>query len=125
MAFREGNRELATQYAADAKALRHPRAQALIEVIEGDPTSAVEKDFTEIAHRRNDKDYKADRDSIRRRLRRSAQYLAVADLDKALEECELVIRFDPYNSEALALRQRIQRRREVFSIRSATQRAKA
>ena len=113
-AFREGNRELATQYAADAKALRHPRAQALIEVIEGDPTSAVEKDFTEIAHRRNDKDYKADRDSIRRRLRRSAQYLAVADLDKALEECELVIRFDPYNSEALALRQRIQRRREVI-----------
>ncbi|MBQ3098339.1 MAG: type II and III secretion system protein, partial [Kiritimatiellae bacterium] len=40
--------------------------------------------------------------------------LAVADLDKALEECELVIRFDPYNSEALALRQRIQRRREVI-----------
>ena len=113
-ALREGNRELAMQYATDAKSLRHPRAQTLIEAIEGDPTSAIEKDVTEIAHRRNDKDYKADRDSIRRRLRRSAQYLAVADLDKALEECELVIRFDPYNSEALALRQRIQRRREVI-----------
>ena len=113
-ALREGNRELAMQYAVDAKALRHPRAQTLIEAIEGDPTSAVEKDVTEIAHRRNDTDFKADRDSIRRRLRRSAQYLAVADLDKALEECELVIRFDPYNSEALALRQRIQRRREVI-----------
>ena len=113
-ALREGNREVAMQYALDAKTLRHPRAQALIEAIEGDPTSAVEKDVTEISHRRNDKDYKADRDSIRRRLRRSAQYLAVADLDKALEECELVIRFDPYNSEALALRQRIQRRREVI-----------
>ena len=113
-ALREGNRELAMQYAVDAKELRHPRAQTLIEAIEGDPTSAVEKDVTEIAHRRNDKDYKADRDSIRRRLRRSAHYLAVADLDKALEECELVIRFDPYNSEALALRQRIQRRREVI-----------
>ena len=113
-ALREGNRELAMQYATDAKSLRHPRAQTLIEAIEGDPTSAIEKDVTEISHRRNDKDYKADRDSIRRRLRRSAQYLAVADLDKALEECELVIRFDPYNSEALALRQRIQRRREVI-----------
>ena len=113
-ALREGNRELAMQYAVDAKELRHPRAQTLIEAIEGDPTSAVEKDVTEIAHRRNDKDYKADRDSIRRRLRRSAHYLAVADLDKALEECELVIRFDPYNSEALSLRQRIQRRREVI-----------
>ena len=113
-ALREGNREAAMQYAVDAKTLRHPRAQTLIEAIEGDPTSAVEKDVSEIAHRRNDKDYKANRDSIRRRLRRSAQYLAVADLDKALEECELVIRFDPYNSEALALRQRIQRRREVI-----------
>ena len=113
-ALKEGNREQAAAYAAEAKTLRHPRAQVLVEAIEGDPTSAVEKDVSEIAHRRNDKDFKADRDSIRRRLRRSAQYLAVADLDKALEECELVIRFDPYNSEALALRQRIQRRRDVI-----------
>ena len=113
-ALKDGNRELALEYASDAKTLRHPRAQSLIEAIEGDPTSAVEKDVSEIAHRRNDKDFKADRDSIRRRLRRSAQYLAVSDLDKALEECELVIRFDPYNAEALALRQRIQRRRDVI-----------
>ena len=113
-ALKEGNRELAATYAADAKTLRHPRAQALIEAIEGDPDSSIEKDVSEIAHRRNDKDYKSNRDSIRRRLRRSAQYLAVADLDKALEECELVIRFDPYNSEALSLRQRIQRRRDVI-----------
>ena len=113
-ALKEGNRELAFTYAADAKTLRHPRAATLIEAIEGDPTSSVEKDVSEIAHRRNDNDFKTNRDSIRRRLRRSAQYLAVADLDKALEECELVIRFDPYNSEALALRQRIQRRRDVI-----------
>ncbi|MBO5940710.1 MAG: hypothetical protein J6R18_05910, partial [Kiritimatiellae bacterium] len=113
-ALRDGNRELAFEYATQAKELRHPRAQTLIEAIEGDPASAIEKDISDIAHRRNDKDYKTDRDSIRRRLRRSAQYLAVSDLDKALEECELVIRFDPYNREALALRQRIQRRREVI-----------
>ena len=113
-ALKEGNRELAVSYATDAKTLRHPRAQALIEAVEGDSNSAVEKDLSDIAHRRNDNEFKSNRDSIRRRLRRSAQYLAVADLDKALEECELVIRFDPYNSEALALRQRIQRRREVI-----------
>ena len=113
-ALKEGNREVALTYAKDAKTLRHPRALDLIEAIEGDPTSSIEKDVSEIAHRRNDKDFKTNRDSIRRRLRRSAQYLAVADLDKALEECELVIRFDPYNSEALALRQRIQRRRDVI-----------
>ncbi len=113
-AFREGDFDKARQYAVDARSLRHPRAQALIETLDGDTVSSDEKDVTAISHRRNDKEYKADRDSIRRRLRRSAQYLAVSDLDKALEECELVIRYDPYNREALDLRQRIQRRRDVI-----------
>ncbi len=113
-AFRSGEMDAARQFAAEARTLRHPRAQALIEAIEGDTVSVEEKDVSEIAHRRNDADYRTNRDSIRRRLRRSAQYLAVSDLDKALEECELVIRFDPYNSEALELRRRIQRRREVI-----------
>ena len=106
-AYRSGEMDLARQLAVEARTLRHPRAQALIEAVEGDTISVEEKDVSEIAHRRNDKDYKEDRNSIRRRLRRSAQYLAVSDLDKALEECELVIRFDPYNSEALELRRRI------------------
>ena len=113
-AFREGNHERARELAVEARSLRHPRAQALIEALDGDLASADEKDITAIAHRRNDKDYKSGRDSIRRRLRLSAQYLAVSDLDKALEECELVIRYDPYNREALDLRQRIQRRRDVI-----------
>ena len=113
-AYREGDFDRARQLAVEARSLRHPRAQALIETLDGDTVSADEKDVSAIAHRRNDKDYKVSRDSIRRRLRRSAQYLAVADLDKALEECELVIRFDPYNREALDLRQRIQRRRDVI-----------
>ena len=113
-ALREGDLEQARQFAVDARKLRHPRAQSLIEALDSDTASADEKDVSAIAHRRNDKDYKADRDSIRRRLRRSAQYLAVSDLDKALEECELVIRYDPYNREALDLRQRIQRRRDVI-----------
>lgn len=113
-AYREGDMETARTLALEARSLRHPRAGALLDAIEGDASTVEEKDVSEIAHRRNDKDYKTDRDAIRRRLRRSAQYLAVADLDKALEECELVIRFDPYNKEALDLRQRIQRRRDVI-----------
>ena len=119
-AYRSGEMDLARQLAVEARTLRHPRAQALIEAIEGDTISVEEKDVSEIAHRRNDKDYKEDRNSIRRRLRRSAQYLAVSDLDKALEECELVIRFDPYNSEALELRRRIQRRRDVILDKERT-----
>ena len=113
-AFREGDRERSRELAVEARSLRHPRAQALIDALDSEMASADERDVSEIAHRRNDKDYKSDRDSIRRRLRLSAQYLAVADLDKALEECELVIRYDPYNREALDLRQRIQRRRDVI-----------
>ena len=113
-AFREGDLDRARQLATEARSLRHPRAQALIEALDGEVSATDEKDVSAIAHRRNEKDYKSDRDSIRRRLRRSAQYLAVSDLDKALEECELVIRFDPYNREALDLRQRIQRRRDVI-----------
>ena len=113
-AFREGDIDRARQLAVESRSLRHPRAQALIETLDGETVATDVKDVSEIAHRRNEKDYKVDRDSIRRRLRRSAQYLAVSDLDKALEECELVIRFDPYNREALDLRQRIQRRRDVI-----------
>ena len=113
-AYRENDFETARQLAMEARTLRHPRAAALLEALDSSVVATDTKDITDIFHRRNEKDYKADRDSIRRRLRRSAQYLAVADLDKALEECELVIRYDPYNREALDLRQRIQRRRDVI-----------
>ena len=113
-AYRENDFETARQLAMEARALRHPRAAALLEALDSSAVALDTKDISPISHRRNEKDYKADRDSIRHRLRRSAQYLAVADLDKALEECELVIRYDPYNREALDLRQRIQRRRDVI-----------
>ena len=113
-AYRENDFETARQLALEARNLRHPRATALLEALDSSAVAIDTKDISDISHRRNEKDYKTDRDSIRRRLRRSAQYLAVADLDKALEECELVIRYDPYNREALDLRQRIQRRRDVI-----------
>ena len=113
-AYRENDFETARQLALEARNLRHPRATALLEALDSSAVALDTKDITDISHRRNEKDYKQDRDSIRHRLRRSAQYLAVADLDKALEECELVIHHDPYNREALDLRQRIMRRRDVI-----------
>ena len=63
---------------------------------------------------RNDPDYKKDRDLMRKRLRLSSQYLAVADLNSALEQCDLVLRSDPYNQQAIALRSRIQRKRQMI-----------
>ncbi len=123
-ALKEGNRDAAKAYAEEALKRRHPRAYALQEALGAEQTQAVEKDISEIKHRRNDDDYKTDRALVRSRLRLSAQFMAVGDLDKALEECDLVLRYDSYNREALALRDRIQRRRAVIisKEREATRR---
>ncbi|MCQ2392481.1 MAG: type II and III secretion system protein, partial [Kiritimatiellae bacterium] len=123
-AFKEGNREAAKAYAEEALRWHHERARSLLDALSAERTQVAEKDFSEIKHRRNDGDYKKDRDLIRTRLRLSSQYMAVGDLDKALEECDLVLRYDGYNREALALRDRIQRRRDVIldKEREATRR---
>ena len=113
-ALRESNRELAAQYAEEALKLRHPHAGALLDGLKAEQTLEAVTDVTEIKHRRNDADYKKDRDLIRKRLRLSSQYLAVADLNSALEQCDLVLRSDPYNQQAIALRDRIQRKRQMI-----------
>ena len=113
-ALRESNRELAAQYAEEALKLRHPHAGALLDGLKAEQKQEAETDITEIQHRRNDPDYKKDRDIIRKRLRLSSQYLAVADLNSALEQCDLVLRSDPYNQQAIALRDRIQRKRQMI-----------
>ena len=113
-ALKESNRELAAQYAEEAKKLRHPHAGKLLESLKSEQRQETETDISEIKHRRNDPDYKKDRDLIRKRLRLSSQYLAVADLNSALEQCDLVLRSDPYNQQAIALRDRIQRKRQMI-----------
>ena len=113
-ALKESNRELAAQYAEEALKLGHPHAGALLDGLKSEQTQETETDITEIKHRRNDPDYKKDRDLTRKRLRLSSQYLAVADLNSALEQCDLVLRSDPYNQQAIALRSRIQRKRQMI-----------
>ena len=113
-ALKESNRELAAQYAAEALTLRHPHAGALLDGLKSEQVKDTETDIADIKHRRNDPEYKKDRDLIRKRLRLSAQYMAVADLGSALEQCDLVLRSDPYNQQAIALRSRIQRKRQMI-----------
>jgi general secretion pathway protein D len=110
----EKNYDAAKAYAKEALTLGHPNAGMMIEALKDDVVQDFKTDVADIKHIRNDDKYKEQRDSIRNRLRAAGQYLAVSDLEKALEEVELVIRFDPYNAEALALRSRIQRRRDVI-----------
>ncbi len=113
-ALKEGDRARAETLANEALAERHPLAGAFLESLKAESVKEAETDVAAIKHRRNDADYKKDRETIRRRIRLSAQYLAVADLANALDQVDLVLRTDPYNQEAIALRDRIQRKRELI-----------
>ena len=68
-ALKESNRELAAQYAEEALKLRHPHAGALLDGLKSEQVKDTETDITDIQHRRNDPEYKKDRDLIRKRLR--------------------------------------------------------
>ena len=54
------------------------------------------------------------REQILRHLRRGRQYLAVRDMKHALEECEVVLKTDPYNQDAIRLRRAIERKRQTI-----------
>ncbi|HRU71762.1 MAG TPA: hypothetical protein P5111_11855, partial [Kiritimatiellia bacterium] len=105
-AMKIADAEKALPLAAQAKEYGHPQAERLIETLKRQPPKA-EADTSSISHRINEEEYQAQRDEIRRRLRRSRQYYTTAEYAKALEECELVLRDNPHNVEAMELRNRI------------------
>ena len=109
-----GRRDRAIKLMERALDLRHPEAREYLErwLAEADPATKV-TDGSEYRHRINDEDYQKSREQIRKHLRRSRQFLAVRDLDRALEECEIVLVNDPYNQEAIRLRKSIQKKRKV------------
>ena len=112
---RTGRRDRALKLMAKAIDLCHPRARRQYEqwVKEGDPAKEI-VDIAAISHRRNAKDYKDARGKNLRHLKRARQYLATRELDKALDECELVLVADPYNQEALRVRKAIQKKRRTI-----------
>ena len=113
-ALRESDREGGLKLAEEAQKLHHPNAAALIEALRAETTQDNETDISDIEHVRNDKKYKEERDLIQHRLRLSSQYFAMSDLTRALDQCDLVLRTDPYNRQAIALRERIQRKRQAI-----------
>lgn len=125
-AFQEdkiGRRDRALKLMAKAIELRHPRARRQYErwMKEGDPTKEI-VDISDISHRRNEADYKDARTKTLRHLKRARQYLATRELKKALDECELVLVADPYNQEAIRVRNAIQKKRHTILMqeRAAT-----
>ena len=110
-----GRRDRAVKLMEKAIDMRHPKARRVMEKWNAEGADAGEKvDLSSIKHRLNDEDYKTSREQIRRHLRRSRQYLAVRDMKRALEECEVVLVNDPYNQDAIRIREAIQRKRKVI-----------
>ncbi len=110
-----GRRTKAIELIEQAIDMRHPKARRQLEawLKEGDP-SAQKTDVSEITHRRNEDDYKAAREKIHSHLRRARQLLSTREIDRALDECELVLVSDPYNQEAILLRNAIQKKRQTI-----------
>ena len=110
-----GRREKAKELMENALDRRHPKARKMLEkwVAEARESEPA-VDASEIKHRMNDEEYKASREAIRKHLKRSRQFLALRDMKRALEECEVVLVNDPYNQDAIRIRQAIQKKRKVI-----------
>ena len=110
-----GRRTRAIELIEQAIDMRHPKARRQLEawLKEGDP-SAQKTDISEIMRRQNEEDYKAARTKVHSHLRRARQLLATREIDRALDECELVLVSDPYNQEAIRLRNAIQKKRQTI-----------
>ncbi|MBR2839544.1 MAG: hypothetical protein IKE55_12215 [Kiritimatiellae bacterium] len=110
-----GRRERAVKLMEKAIDMRHPKARRMLDKWQAEAATAPkDADVAASRHRISDDDFKSEREQIRRHLRRSRQYLAVRDMNKALEECEIVLVKDPYNQDAIRIRRAIQRKRQTI-----------
>ena len=110
-----GRRDRAIKLMEKAIDMRHPKARRMLEKWNSEvANNDNHKEESEVHQRRNDESYKTSRDQIRKHLRRANSYLALRDLRKALEECEIVMANDPYNEEAIRLRKAIQKKRHFI-----------
>lgn len=110
-----GRRERAVKLMDKAVDYRHPKARRQLETwLTADDPDAYKTDVSEIRHRQNEDDYKKKRAEQRQRLRRARQLLATYEIDSALFECEVVLKEDPRNKEALSIREAILKKRGVI-----------
>ncbi len=109
LTMKQGDIDKAVPLATQAQERGHPQAARLLEALKK-PAAKDAVDASSISHRINEPEYKTSRDDIRKRLRRSRQYYVTAEYDKALEECELILRDNPHNVEAMGLRDQIAER---------------
>lgn len=111
-----GRRDRAISLMEKALDMRHPKARRTLDrwTTEEDPAIQKAAELADRRHRMSEDSYKANREQIRKHLRRSRQHLALRDMKTALDECEVVLVMDPYNQEAIRLRNAIERKRKVI-----------
>ena len=111
-----GLREKAMEGMMQARERRHPKAQRMLEKWQAEAAVVPDtaEDLLDLKHRKSEEEYKKRRELIRKHLRRSVQYLGLRDMDKALEECAIVLVNDPYNEEALRIRDAIGKKRQFI-----------
>ena len=109
-----GKRDEAVALMEKALASRHPKARRMLDRWQAEAETAAAAPAAVPRHRISEDDFKSSREQIRWHLRRSRQYLAVRDMKKALEECEVVLVMDPYNQDAIRIRRAIQRKRQTI-----------
>ena len=112
-----GDRKRAIRLMEASLANRHPKAKRELDKWQAEEVESVDEladDKGAVRQRIAEPEFKADRDQIRRHLRRSRQFLAVRDMRRALEECEVVLVMDPYNQDAIRIRNAIQRKRQTI-----------
>lgn len=112
---RTGRRDRAIKLMEKAIDMRHPKARKQLEFWLADKQRGEEKlDLSQITHRKNEEDFKAQRKADQKLLRRARQLLAVRDIEAALEQCEIVLAAEPYNQEAIRLRGQIIKKQKII-----------
>ncbi len=103
----EGDTEMAKKLAIEASRLGHPAAQDMIEALNDNSAYEDSVDRSETKQRLNEQEYKSKRDQIRKYLKSARSHMATAEYDTAMGYVEAVLSSDPYNTEAVFLREQI------------------
>lgn len=110
-----GRRTNAMKIMESALNHRHPKARRQLEMWKREGDRANDGvDYSAVSHEQNGEEYKARREEIKRHLKRSNQFLALGQLTRALGECELVLKNDPYNREAIRIKGVIEKKRQTI-----------
>ena len=112
---RIGRRDRAVKLMEKAVDMHHPKARKQLELWNAESKRSEEVlDVSAISHRKNEDDFKLQRKADMSLLRRARQLLSVRDIEGAYEQCEIVLASEPFNEEAIRLREQIVKKHQFI-----------